>query len=86
MLIFVGKYAINILIALDCLANALLLGDPRETICSRLGKVQARDDQTWLGKALCWALDTLDPDHVYKSIDPHEGDQELWSWGRSPPK
>ena len=34
-----GRYALNILVALDQLINAVLLGDPKETISGRVGRV-----------------------------------------------
>ena len=34
----IGKYILNILIAIDQLINAILLGDPDETLSSRAGK------------------------------------------------
>ena len=74
----VKKWFWNVLIGIDQLANAILGGDPDETISSRLGKVIARKSETnnlaWL---VCWVLDKIDPDHCRKSIEADEGDDEV---------
>lgn len=45
------KYAINVLIAIDQLFNALFYGDPDETISSRLGK---NYKDSWMKKFVDW--------------------------------
>jgi len=70
----VCKYIWNLLIAIDQLANTVLLGDPDETISSRAGKRQ--DTQTW-AKYLCWILNKIDKNHCKKSIELDEGGREL---------
>lgn len=64
------KYFWNILIAIDQLANAILGGDPDETISSRAGKKQ--ETQKW-AKLLCYLLNKIDTDHCSKSIEEDEG-------------
>lgn len=64
------RYFWNILIAVDQLANALLGGDPDETISSRSGKRQ--HEQAW-AKYLCKFLNWIDTDHCQKSIEEDEG-------------
>ncbi len=49
----------NQLIAYDQWWNALLGGDPQETISARAG----RQPNKWWARALCWGLDKLDPNH-----------------------
>jgi hypothetical protein len=65
------EYLKNLLIALDQLANAVLGGDPDETISSRLGK--ASDP---LG---VWARGVVDgifgKDHCDKSVEKDEGNK-----------
>ncbi len=61
----------NLLLGLDQLANAVLRGDPDETISSRAAKAQARG-KTW-GCVLCRVLDVFDRDHCAKSIERDEG-------------
>jgi len=68
------KYIWNILIAIDQFFNALLGGDPDETISSRAGK--RKDTQLW-AKCLCWLLNKLDTQHCKESIEEDEGDDEL---------
>lgn len=70
------KYIWNILISIDQFFNALFLGDPDETISSRLGKRRNH----WLAKLICPILNWLDPrggDHCKKSIETDEGKDEI---------
>lgn len=72
------KYLYNIAIALDETLNAILTGDPSETISSRLGKLRARYHGTipwkyWYARILAATLDAIDPGHCDDSIDPHTG-------------
>ncbi len=61
----------DILIGVDQLGNALLRGDPDETISSRAAKAEVRGKR-W-GCLLCKFLDKLDPDHCKKSLELDEG-------------
>ena len=60
----------NILIAIDQLINAILLGDPDETISSRAGKHR---NKCKVCDWLCRILDRIDPKHCAKSIELDEG-------------
>jgi hypothetical protein len=62
------KYLINILIAIDQLANTILGGDPDETISSRLAKNTGQ-----LGKCGCRILGMVDKNHCAKSVEADEG-------------
>lgn len=79
------RYIWNILIAIDQLANAMLGGDPDETISSRLGKF-VRDNQEDTGfkglisNVTCELLDVIDPGHCQKSIEDDEGKHEVIDW------
>lgn len=64
-------WALNVLISIDQLGNALLRGDPDETISSRAAKAEVRGKR-W-GCLLCKFLDKLDPDHCKKSLELDEG-------------
>lgn len=64
----VAKYVKNVLIGLDQLANALLGGDPDETVSSRCGKSRCR-----LCRVLCRMLDRLDYRHCAESVELDEG-------------
>lgn len=70
------RYIWGVLISLDQLGNALLGGDPDETISSRMGKLVAKR-KCKLCKLLCWALDKIDPNHCVKTIEPDEGDKSF---------
>lgn len=66
----VKRYAWNVLISLDQLANTLLGGYPDETLSSRMGK---RVDSCKICKLMCKLLDLIDKDHCKKSIERDEG-------------
>lgn len=68
----ITRYLWNLLIALDQLANALLAGDPDETISSRMGKA-VREGRCVLCRFLCGLLHRIDPNHCRKSIEEDEG-------------
>ena len=55
------QYFYNLLIALDCLGNAVIGGNPHQTISARLGRAQLRKSKygAWLAKILDW----IDPKH-----------------------
>lgn len=72
------KYFWNVVIAVDQLVNAILGGDPDETISSRLGKVVARNaDSNNLAWLICYMLDWIDPGHCQKAIEKDEGKDEI---------
>jgi len=76
------KYLINILIGIDQLGNALLAGDPDETISSRIGKMKLRYGGTipWrrpLTKVIDYALDKIDPNHSIDAIEEDEGKDSI---------
>ena len=53
--------------------NALAGGSEDETISSRAAKAQRRGKR-W-GCVLCRLLDTIDPGHCEKNIEPDEGEE-----------
>ncbi len=72
------KYCLNVLIGLDQFGNAILGGDPDETISSRLGKLKVRHGGNipWyrpLSKFVDWGLDKIDPNHSIDAIEHDEG-------------
>lgn len=73
----VKKYFWNILIAIDQLANALLAGDPDETISSRLGKKVREGRCTFCYWICIHFLHRLDPNHCQKSIEDDEGKDQV---------
>jgi len=68
------RYFLNVLIAFDQLLNALLAGDPDETISSRMGKYVARG-RGFIPCVLCKLLDAVfrEKDHCKNSIELDEG-------------
>jgi len=73
----VGKYILNILIAIDQFFNVLFLGDPDETISSRLGKLERNDERFFFTRLGIDFLDGLDPGHAKKSIEDDEGSDAM---------
>jgi len=80
-----ARWALNILVGIDQTCNALIGGDPDETLSSVLGKA-ARGDfgaacrrrTAWLR----WLVDAVfaalgDPDHCARSIEPDEGGRRI---------
>ena len=72
------KYCLNVLIGLDQFGNAILGGDPDETISSRLGKLKVRHGGNipWyrpLSKVVDWGVDKIDPNHSIDAIEHDEG-------------
>jgi len=71
-------WARNVLLALDQLLNALLMGDPDETLSRRAGR--AREDRLGWGCRLCAWLDSIDARHCQKTLDhigPEEGENSV---------
>ncbi len=74
------KYFWNLLIAIDQLLNTILLGDPDETISSRLGKFLDLPKDKWRYKVanfICKILRKFDENHCRKSIEKDEGSRNL---------
>lgn len=82
---FLYRYSLSVLFLLDCLANtALLLGDYRETISSRVGKAHQRGVAwivpfMWAINILFWPLEGH-LSHCEKAIQHGVGDKALWHW------
>jgi len=82
---FLYRYAFNVLFILDCLANvAILLGDYRETISSRVGKAHLEGvtkviPVMWLINLLFWPLEG-NLNHCHNAIQWDVGDKALWRW------
>lgn len=66
-----GRYLLNILIAIDQLGNAILGGDPDETISSRAAKGALAGDTKWC--LLCGLLNIIDRGHCERVIERDEG-------------
>ena len=71
------KYIWNNLLAFDRQINALLCGDPEETLSSRMGKLVEQGRCPFCFYICTHFLHKLDPNHCQKSIDRDEGDDEI---------
>lgn len=73
------QFALNLGLALDHLANTLLLGDPNETLSRRVGR--ARDAGHKWASAVCRVLSQLfGRDHCGFAESPGTTARELWAW------
>ena len=79
------RYGKNVVLSFDQFWNAVLGGDPDETISSRMGKwlaVHINDSPCqmcrYIAKPVCWVLNLIDPDHCRDAIDPEEGQMDLF--------
>lgn len=68
------KYVWNILIGIDCLCNAILNGDPQETMSSRMGKHLAKHENCPVCSFLCKLLNYIQKDHCVKAIETDRGE------------
>lgn len=78
----VGKWGLNILIAIDQLGNAIGGGDPDETISSRIGKIKKANGGKipWthpVSKIIDAGLEKIDPGHSIRCIEADEGCNEV---------
>ena len=71
-----GRYLLNVLIALDQLVNALAFGDPDETISSRCAKAAHGSGWWRLGQV----IEEIDPGHLARTIEADEGKDALDQW------
>lgn len=71
------KYIINNLIAIDQLVNTICLGDPDETISSRLGKARHNSKVALFFARIVDALFFWQKNHTKSSIEVDEGKDEL---------
>jgi len=67
------RYFQNLFIAVDQLLNALMLGDPDETISSRVGRVAPDSVAARIINFICF----YQTDHCRESIEHDEGKYDL---------
>lgn len=77
------QIALNVLLALDRLANALAGGDPAETISQRVARAE-RAGHRW-ARAACRLLDVFSAKHCRWSLAPGSIGREVWSWSKDGP-
>ena len=76
----IKRYFINVLIGIDQLVNAILAGDPDETLSSRFGKWLALPHSDWRWKIaypICRVLHIFDKNHCIRVIEEDEGKHDL---------
>ena len=78
----IGRYFVNILLSIDQLGNSVLLGDPDETISSRLGRIKEKwgGEIPWrrpVSRFTAWWLNKIDKNHVENAIERDEGKDGL---------
>lgn len=74
----IGNYGLQTWLGFDRMWNALLGGDSRETVSSRVGKsLYHGHSSVFYFKAfdrlVAWLLDQVDPDHCKRYIEPLYG-------------
>lgn len=69
-------YFWNVMLGIDQLANAIIGGDPDETISSRMGK-NIREGKCKLCKVICYFLNKIDPNHCRDAIESDEGSRQV---------
>lgn len=72
----IKTYFFNVLIAIDQFLNAILGGDPDETLSSRMGKA-IREGRCKLCYPICRVLHLFDKNHCKKEIEEDEGEREV---------
>lgn len=70
------QYLYNILIGIDQLINAILGGDPDETLSSHIGKRAKKGCKVSI--FLSKILDIVDKDHCEKAIEKDEGKNAMF--------
>jgi hypothetical protein len=72
------KYLWNLFVACDCLCNAILGGDPEETMSSRMGKYVA-NKSGWFPCQICKLLNLIQKDHCVKAIELDRGNNAIFA-------
>lgn len=70
---YLKVYLLNLIYVFDLVVNTIFLGDPDETISSRIGKKTARGKKCKICNWICKFLDMIDDRHCGDAIKLHEG-------------
>ena len=70
----IGKASLRLIMQVDRVCNALLFGDPDETMSSRFGR---QKDEFIFYYYLCLLLSLFDKNHCQDAINPDEGDDQI---------
>ena len=71
--VYLKVYLLNLIYVLDLVLNTIFLGDPDETISSRIGKKNRDGRDCRVCQFICKLLDLIDPRHCQDAIKHHEG-------------
>lgn len=73
------RYFVNLFLAFDQGANAVIGGDPDMTISGRMGRAVG-DGRCMACRPICWLLHLIDTDHCAKAAknEGDEGTREVW--------
>lgn len=74
----IRQYLVNGFLALDLLLNAVLGGDPHETLSHRTARAELAGNR--LAAVGCRVLGWFDPGHCDWSLTPGTIGKEVWSW------
>lgn len=84
---YIGKFLWNVILLIDLLLNTLLLGDPSETVSSRLGRALKSGKPILFALILAWIVDFIfyrffgDENHSLKNIETDENfKHEIWNF------
>lgn len=84
---FILKFGFNFLYWLDLGLNWILLGDPSETVSSRLGRALKSGKPKWFVIPFAWFVDRIfyrligEKNHSVMNIELDEDyELELWNW------
>ena len=74
-----SKYFWNVFVGFDQFVNAVLGGDPDETISSRIGKWNRSSCRACkiVSVPVCWFLGLFDSKHCVEAIEEDEGGDAL---------
>lgn len=72
---FMYRYGRNVWVGIDQLINAIFMGDPDETMSSRIGKNANSGNSFFI--VLAAILDWIDKDHCQKAIEAYEGKYQI---------
>lgn len=72
---FIRRYCLNLLLSVDQFVNAVLFGDPDETLSSRIGKGSLKGNRFCIFMAKI--LGFFDKNHAVKNIEKDEGEDQI---------
>jgi len=71
--VYLKVYILNLIYVFDLVVNTIFLGDPDETVSSRIGKKVKAGKKCAVCDWICKFLDMIDERHCTDAIKLHEG-------------